>query len=105
MRSKLWTSLITLLILLALVLTMPLMTACGNGDEPEPTTTTPEQTTTAPEPEVSESSIVKNAVAAYLASPAGNIKPEDLKMKIAEGDVYVVSLRSADDYAAGHIPA
>jgi rhodanese-related sulfurtransferase len=105
MRLKLWTSLTTLLLLIALLLTAPLMTACSGGDEPEPTkTTTPVQTTTEPEPQVSEFDLVKDAVAAYLASPAGNIKPEDLKMKIAEGDVYVVSLRSADDYAAGHIP-
>jgi rhodanese-related sulfurtransferase len=105
MRLKLWTSLTTLILLIALLLTAPLMTACSSGDETEPAkTTTPVQTTTEPEPQVSEFDIVKDAVAAYLASPAGNIKPEDLKMRIAEGDVYVVSLRSAEDYAAGHIP-
>ena len=105
MRLKFLTGVTTLIVLLALLLTMPLLTACGNGEEePEPTKTTATPTQTTPAPEVAEFDVVKDAVAAYLASPAGNIKPDDLKMRIAEGDVYIVSLRSADDYAAGHIP-
>ncbi|GAG21579.1 unnamed protein product, partial [marine sediment metagenome] len=59
----------------------------------------------APAPEKSEFDVVKDAVAAYLADKAGNMKASDLHMKIAEGDApYIVSLRTAEDYAAGHIP-
>ena len=105
MRAKIWTSLTTLLILLALVLTMPLMTACGNGNEPEPTTTTPEKTTAAPEPEVSEFDIVKDAVADYLTHMAPHIKASDLHLMIVEDNApYIVSIRSAENHAAGSIP-
>jgi len=88
--------------LIVLLLTLPLLSACG-AEETAPTApSTPTATTPA---EVSEFDVVKDAVAAYLANPAGNIKASDLHMKIAEGEApYIVSLRSADDYAKGHIP-
>ena len=55
--------------------------------------------------EKNEFDVVKDAVADYLTDKAGNMKASDLQMKIAEGDApYIVSLRSAEDYAAGHIP-
>jgi rhodanese-related sulfurtransferase len=105
MRLKLWTSLTTLIILLALLLSMPLLTACGNGEETEPTTSTPAPTTQEPAPQVSEFDVVKDAVADYLAGIAPNIKASDLQLMIAEGDApYIVSLRSAEHYAIGHIP-
>lgn len=107
--------------MLLLTLTViPLMSACSNDAEPttpaqttEPTTpaqtteptTTPTATTPTPEPEVAEFEIVHDAVADYLADRAGNIKAADLNLKIAEGeDIYIVSLRNAEDYAKGHIP-
>jgi rhodanese-related sulfurtransferase len=49
--------------------------------------------------------VVEDAVAAYLADPAGNMNAADLFMMIAEDNApYIVSIRSAADYAAGHIP-
>jgi rhodanese-related sulfurtransferase len=105
MRLKLWTSLTTLLVLLALLLSMPLLTACGNGEETEPTTSTPAPTTQEPAPQVSEFDVVKDAVADYLGDMAQHIKASDIQMRIAEGDSpYIVSIRSADNHAAGHIP-
>ena len=101
MRLRLWLSLGTIIILLALLLAMPLLSACG-GEEETTSPTTPSPTTVAEE---TEFNVVKDAVAAYLTDMAGNMKASDLHMKIAEGDApYIVSLRSADNYAAGHIP-
>lgn len=100
MRVRFWSGLTTIIILLALLVVMPLLSACGGGEEPAPAPTTP-----APAPTTSEFDVVKDAVADYLTAKAGNMKASDLHMKIAEGDApYIVSLRSAEDYAAGHIP-
>ena len=107
MRVRFWSSLTSLIILLALLVAMPLLSACG-GEAPAPTSSAPATsapTSTAPVVEKAEFDVVKAAVAAYLAKPSGNIKPEDLHMKIVEKDApYIVSLRSAEDYAKGHIP-
>lgn len=103
MRLKFWITLGSIVILLASLLSMPILTACGGGEETatQPTTTSPTTTVV----EKSEFDVVKDAVATYLASPAGNINAEDLKLDIAEGNApYIVSLRSAEDYAKGHIP-
>jgi rhodanese-related sulfurtransferase len=104
MRLKLWITLGSIVILLASLLSMPILSACGGGEE----TTTAAPTTTSPTTTVVEKSefdVVKAAVAAYLTSPASNMKASDLHMAIAEGDApYIVSLRSAADYAKGHIP-
>lgn len=109
MRLKLWSSLSTIIILLALLLALPLLSACGGEEEPAPAPAPAPSAEPVPAGQevvaADEFAAVKDAVAAYLAGPAGNIKPEDLKMKIAEGDApYIVSLRSAEDYAKGHIP-
>ena len=108
MRPKFWTSLATMFILLALLVAMPLLSACGNGEEPAPEPTTPEPTApepAAPEPAISEFDIIKGAVADYLGDRAGNTKASDLKIGIAEGDApYMVSIRKPEDYAKGHIP-
>jgi len=116
MRAKFWSSLTTIIILLALLVAMPLLSACGGETAPttpeaptatpEAPTATPEAPTTAPEaPAVAEFDVVKDAVADYLADKAGNVKASDLNMRIAEGDApYIVSLRKAEDYAKGHIP-
>ncbi|MFC2007034.1 rhodanese-like domain-containing protein [Chloroflexota bacterium] len=102
MQAKSWSKVITLFILLAILITMPVLSACGGG---APETTAPAPETTAPAPETAEFDVVKAAVAEYLASPAGNTKASDLQMSIADDAApYIVSLRSADDYAAGHIP-
>lgn len=98
MHVKIWTRSIILFALLAVLAALPLLTACGGNEEPE-TSTTP--TTIAKV----EFDVVKDAVAEYLTSTAPNIKSADLNLRIADGDApYIVSLRAADDYAAGHIP-
>jgi rhodanese-related sulfurtransferase len=104
MRIKTWQNLlISLLLLLALAIT-PLLTGCGGDEEePEPSTSTTEPTTT--ETEVDEFDVVQDAVSDYMTHRAGNMKAADLQMSIAEGNApYIVSLRSAEDYAKGHIP-
>jgi rhodanese-related sulfurtransferase len=105
MRFKLWTTLGAVIILLASLLAMPLLSACGGGEKTTSTTSAPAASPTTTVAKVAEFDVVKAAVADYLASPAGNINAEDLKLAIAEGNgPYIVSLRSAEDYAAGHIP-
>lgn len=106
MRSKLWQLFGSVIILLALLLAIPMLSACGGDEEPTTTpTASPTPTATAPAPEKAEFDVVKAAVANYLASPTPNIKAADLNIRIAEGDApYIVSLRKAEDYAKGHIP-
>jgi len=113
MRRRLWPGLVSTIILMALLVALPLLSACGGAEAPAPTTPTPAPTTPAPAPTTpapapakAEFAVVKDAVAAYLTHKAGNIKASDLHMKIAEGEApYIVSLRKAEDYAKGHIPA
>ncbi len=105
MRIRLWSSVITPIILLALLVALPLLSACGGQEPTVPTTPTTPTTPAAPAPEEPEFNVVKDAVAAYLTDTAGNMKASDLHMKIAEDDApYIVSLRSAENYAVGHIP-
>lgn len=106
MRIKTWQNLfISLLLLLALTVT-PILTGCGGGEEDTETTTTTTTTTdTNTQTEVDEFEVVLDAVSDYMTQRAGNMKASDLQMRIAEGDApYIVSLRSAEDYAKGHIP-
>ncbi len=105
MRLRLWSSIGTIIILLALLLAMPLLTACGGEEEPAPAPAPEPEPAPAPAPAAVEYDVVKDAVADYLTNIAGNMKASDLYMAIAEGDApYIVSLRKADDYAKGHIP-
>ena len=102
MRAKSWSKVIPLIFLLVILITIPLFSACGSEKAPETAATAPEITAVAKV----EFDIVKAAVAGYLASTAPNVKAADLNMRIADGDApYIVSLRSADDYSAGHIPS
>ena len=102
-----------------LLFALPLIGACGGGEEkatPVPVGDKPaietkeptpevEKTTPAPVAQISEFEVVKEAVATYVANPAANIKAADLFMQIAENEApYIVSIRSAEDYAKGHIP-
>jgi rhodanese-related sulfurtransferase len=103
MRIKTWQNLLISLLLLLVLAVTPILTGCG-GDEKETEATTITTTTTT-QTEVKEFDVVKGAVKDYLADRAGNTKASDLHMKIAEGDSpYIVSIRSAEDYAKGHIP-
>ena len=100
MRMRAWSSVTTIIILLALLVATPLLSACGGGEEPAPAPVP----APAPAPEKPEFDVIKDTVAAYLTDRAGNMKTSDLHMKIAEGDApYIVSLRSAENYATGHI--
>jgi len=104
MNIKSWLKVSVITGLMLLLLTVPLLSACSGNATPveEKTTTTTTTTTTE---EVSEFDVVKDAVADYLKNKASNIKAADLHMAIAEDNApYIVSLRSAADYAKGHIP-
>jgi len=82
---------------------LPVLTACGGGQETAPTTTTPTTTTTTTE-QVSEFEVVLEAAQGYWTGRAGNMKASDLYLLIAEDNApYLVDLRSAADYAAGYI--
>lgn len=103
MRIKTWQSLLISLLLLLVLAVTPILTGCGGGEEETETTTT--TTTTTTQTEVDEFEVVQDAVADYMTQRAGNMKASDLQMSIAEGNApYIVSLRSAEDYAKGHIP-
>ena len=105
MRVKFWSGLSTVILLLALLLAIPLLSACGGEEEPTPTPSPGPEPTPSPAPAIAETDVVKDAVVAYLADKAGNMKAADLHMKVAEGDApYIISLRKAEDYAKGHIP-
>ena len=113
MRMRFWSSITTIIVLLALLVAMPLLSACGGGEEPTPAPAPaapapPAQAPTpapAPAPAKAEFDVVKDAVAAYLTQTASNMKASDLHMMIAEGEApYIVSLRKPEDYAKGHIP-
>jgi len=100
MRLKLWPRTLIITILLVLLASLPLLNACA-GEEAEEE----EEEVVIPPEEEEEFDIVKDAVSAYLSDMAGNTKASDLHMRIVEGDApYIVSLRSAEDYAKGHIP-
>lgn len=99
MKLSPWMKIVTLSCLFLLLLTMPLLSACGGG------TTTEVEEEVVVEEEVDEFEVVKDAVAAYIPNKAGNTKAADLNIAIAEGNApYIVSIRSADDYAKGHVP-
>ncbi|MBL7165766.1 MAG: rhodanese-like domain-containing protein [Dehalococcoidales bacterium] len=102
MRTKPWMKVAATTGLALLLLSMLLLNACGGAEEVKQVEEKPVTTTVV---EVSEFEVVKDAAAEYLTAPAGNMKASDLFMAIAEGDApYIVSLRSATDYAKGHIP-
>lgn len=101
MHTKPWTKAMTAIGLMLLLVASLLLGACAS-DEPATEATTP---TIPPEQVVAESEVVKDAVVAYLTDRAGNMKASDLFMRIADGDSpYIVSIRSTDNYTAGHIP-
>lgn len=104
MKIRTWATLLITLMLLVLLAVTPVLTACG-GEEKETETTTTTTTTTTTQTEVDEFDVVHDAVSDYMTHRAGNMKAADLHMSIAESNApYIVSLRSADDYAKGHIP-
>ncbi len=108
---------IAFLLCIALLLAlMPLLAGC-DGEEATPTPTpqptaepTPEPTaepTVEPTPEMTQFEMIQGAVAQYLQDPASNISADELFTLITDededNDPYIISCRSADHYAAGHI--
>jgi rhodanese-related sulfurtransferase len=113
MRAKLWTSVTTIIILLALLLAIPLLSACGGGEPapstPSPTPSSPSPSAPAPVAEKSEFEVVQAAANAYItSSPQWNIAAKDLYLLINDGDPsndpVIVSVRAPADYAKGHVP-
>jgi rhodanese-related sulfurtransferase len=109
MRLRFRTSVTTIIILLALLVVMPLLSACGGGAAPA-TTSAPVATTPAPAAtQVSEFEVIRAAANAYVtSSPQWNIAAKDLYLLLNDGDPsndpVIVSVRSAADYAKGHVP-
>jgi len=104
MSLEQWTK-VLLRIGVVLFLNVLLLLGACNSDEGTPPPVSPTVTIPAEEQEIFEFDIVLIAVTDYLTDRAGNMKAEDLYMKIADDTApYIVSVRSTDDYAAGHIP-
>jgi rhodanese-related sulfurtransferase len=100
MRIKDWLRILLIFSVVLLLFALPMLSACngGNGEQEEEEEEEEEE-------EVSEFDIVMEAVEAYLADKAGNMKASDLFLLIAEDNApYIVSVRSAAHYDAGHIP-
>jgi len=57
-------------------------------------------------PAASQFEVVAGAADGYLNSPdtVFNISSQDLLLKMLDGEPYILSIRSSDDYATGHIP-
>ena len=111
MRLKPWMNLIAVISLLLMLLTMPLLTACGGGDDDgavDDNGVVDDDGMVDDDGAVEEAEfdIVREAVDEYLDNKAGNTKASDLHIMITEDNApYIVSVRSAEDYAAGHIPS
>jgi rhodanese-related sulfurtransferase len=106
MQRRAWLRAAKVLGIALVLFTLPVIGACGDGEDAvEPTPTTVVQ--------VDEFEVVQEAVADYLADKAdgkngGNLPATDLYALLNDGDTdndpYIASVRSAADYAKGHIP-
>jgi rhodanese-related sulfurtransferase len=106
MRGTSWARAAKVLGIALVLIALPVLGACGgDGGGGEPTQTVA--------PQVDEFEVVQGAVTDYLADRAsgkngGNLAATDLYALLNDGDdsndPYIVSLRSAADYAKGHIP-
>jgi rhodanese-related sulfurtransferase len=105
MRKTSWARAVKVAGIALVLLALPVLGACGgDGGGVEPTAT--------PAPQVSEFEVVQDAVADYMDDMAAkkngvNVAATDLYALLNDGDddndPYIVSLRSAADYAKGHI--
>ena len=102
---KPWIKVSITICLFLLLAAMPLLGACNGGEVDEEEEDVVVEDEVEEEEEVDEFDTVKDAVDEYLSDTASNLKATDLHMMIAEDSApYIVSLRSAEDYANGHIP-
>ena len=102
---KPWIKVSITICLFLLLAAMPLLGACNGGEVDEEEEDVVVEDEVEEEEEVDEFDTVKDAVDEYLSDTASNLKATDLHMMIAEDSApYIVSLRSAEDYAKGHIP-
>jgi rhodanese-related sulfurtransferase len=111
MQKRLWASVVVFIALMSLLVSLPLLVACGGEEEPvviEPSPT-PTPTPAAPS-EPTGFDAVYAAVSQYLTSGSTwNIKAEDLFLLLndddAGNDPFIISVRKPEDYAKGHIPS
>jgi len=110
MRLKSWPGATTVVILLALLVAISLLPACGGGPAPSPAPSSPAPSSpSSPPAQISEFEVVRAAANAYVTSnPQWNIVAKDLYLLLKDGDSsndpFIVSVRSAADYAKGHVP-
>ena len=86
MRVKLWPSVTAIVMLLVLLVSMPLLSACGGAEPapaPAPSPAPTPAPTPAPAPAASEFDTVKATVADFLTHKVPHISASDLQMKIA----------------------
>ena len=92
--------LLSLLVIFGAILTLTFIVGCSDDDESNPVT---------PDPTYSEFGMIYTAAATYLASgTAPTIKAADVYTNLNDGnaanDPFILSIRGATDYAAGHVP-
>jgi len=109
MYIKPWMRVTVITGLLLLLLTLPLLSACGGAEAEEVKTTPEEKPVTTTVAEVSEFEVVEDAADAYLtSSPQWNIAAKDLFLLINDdddsNDPVIVSVRAAGAYEKGHVP-
>ena len=107
MRMRPRRHILILATLAALLLLGTLLASCSSAtNELEPTSTI---SSSVPAATLTEFQVVRDAAEAYLtSSPKWNISAQDLYMLLNDGDdsndPVIVSVRSAEQYANGHIP-
>jgi rhodanese-related sulfurtransferase len=106
MQKRLWKISAVIIALISLLVTLPLLGACG--EEEPPLVMEPTPTPAAPA-EPAGFDAIQAAVSQYLTSgSAWNIKAEDLFLLLNDddegNDPFIISVRKPEHYAKGHIP-
>lgn len=105
MQKFSWKKPVWIAVIALILITLPVLSACGGDADTTTDTGNGTNNPTVTEETKSEFEVVQEAVAEYLLDKAGNIQATDLYLRIAEDDApYIVSLRTAEDFAKGHIP-
>ena len=106
MQKRPWTSVAVIIALVSLLVSLPLLGACG---EEEPALVVEPAPTPAPPSEPAGFDAVYAAIGQYLTSGSSwNIKAEDLFLLLNDDDTsndpFIISVRKPEHYAKGHIP-